>query len=114
METTRGTRLTTSHHESNQYESNYRGERLTTMQDYRNLRKGDRVSSWCPMMKRTTVTTISNVDTKGHVKMEQTRQGTKMNGCNIVLQRKPGNTKEVNSMMVCPDGTLRPTHCSKL
>jgi len=106
-DTTRGPRLTTTSVAPMQ------GERLTTLEDFKNLRKGDKIASWCPMMKKTIMTTVRNVDTKGHVKIEETKEGLKMNGCNIVLRRQ-GASKEVRSLMVCPDGTLTPIECRKL
>jgi hypothetical protein len=111
METSKGIRLNTGEHMSSY--SRMDGENLSTVADFKNLRKGDRVASWCPMMQKTTVTTIRNVDTKGHVKMTETHQGLKMNGCNIILRRTAG-TKEVESFMVCPDGTLTPIECRKM
>ncbi len=104
----RGPRLTTS---SN---ATVEGKRLTTMSDFENLKHGDKVAAWCPMMKRTYVTTIHNSDGRGRATFTKTKNGMKMDGCNIVLHKKSGNSREVQSMMVCPDGTLTPTHCSKI
>lgn len=103
----RGSRLTTS---SN---ATVEGKRLTTMSDFENLKHGDKVAAWCPMMKRTYVTTIHNPDGRARVDFTKTKHGMKMDGCNIVLHRKAGS-REVQSMMVCPDGTLTPIHCSKI
>jgi hypothetical protein len=88
------------------------GTRLTTEQDFRSLREGDKVVVHCPMMKTTHVTYIRNVDSKGHAKVTETKQGWKVSGCNIIVQRK-GGSKETSTMMVCPDGTLTPVHCRK-
>jgi hypothetical protein len=106
----RGPRLTTSSKASMHDHSTMEGRRLSTLDDFENLREGDRIASWCPMMKKTIVTTVRDVDTKGHVKMRETRQGIKMKGCNIVLKRK-GGSRQVDTMMVCPDGTLQPAQC---
>jgi hypothetical protein len=111
MESTKGIRLNTGTH--NLHHMRMHGENLTTVAEFKNLRKGDRISSWCPMMERTTISTIRNVDTKGHAKMNETHQGLKMNGCNIILRRTAG-TKEVESLMVCPDGKLTPIQCRKI
>lgn len=106
-QSSKGARFTATH------PSHIEGERLTTMHDFKGLKKGDRVSSYCPMMNKTTVTTIRDVDSKGHAKLTQTRDGMNMDQCNIVLRRKTGS-KEVQSMMVCPDGTLTPVECRKV
>ena len=88
------------------------GTRLTTEQDFRSLRGGDKVVVHCPMMKTTQLTYIRNVDSKGHAKVTETKQGWKVSGCNIIVQRK-GGSKETSTMMVCPDGTLTPVYCRK-
>lgn len=113
IDTGRGPRLTTSSKASVHDHATMEGRRLSTLDDFKNLRKGDKIASWCPMMQKTTVTTVRDVDTKGHVKMRKTQQGLKMEGCNIVLKRSIG-TREVNSYMVCPDGTLTPVQCRKM
>lgn len=90
-----------------------KSDTLSTLEDFKNLQKGDQLAAYCPMMKKTIVTTVRNVDGRGRVILKETKEGLKMDGCNIVLQRKSGS-KEVHSKMVCPDGTLSPVQCSKL
>lgn len=88
------------------------GANLRTVEDFRNLHQGDKIASHCPMMKKTTVTTVRNADSKGHARLTETRDGLKMDGCNTVLQRKNGHRK-VDSVMTCPNGTLAPIQCRK-
>lgn len=106
-DTSRGPRLTTTS------VAPIQGKRLGTLEDFQSLRKGDKIASWCPMMQKTIVTTVRNVDTKGHVKIEETKEGMKLSGCSIVLRRQ-GASKEVRSLLVCPDGTLTPVECRKM
>ena len=110
IDTTKSPRLTTDSKANAQHYPTKEVRSLSTLNDFKSLEKGDRIAYWCPMMKKTVVTTVSNVDTKGHAQIRQTRQGLKMDGCNIVLKRKSGS-REVDSMMVCQDGTLRPIAC---
>lgn len=108
IETGKGVRLDTSIPAAK-----VQGKDLRTVEDFRSLRKGDKIASYCRMMKATTFTTVRNVDSKGHLQLTETRDGLKMEGCNIVLQRKGGH-REVNSVMVCPNGTLTPVQCRKI
>jgi len=122
MDTTKGERITLSGNNYMDNENDKGATRmtsdsdsasLTTLNDFKSLKKGDRISSWCPMMNKTYVTTVRDVDSKGHVKIKQTKRGMVIKGCNVILQRQPGG-KEVQSMMVCPDGKLRPVECSRI
>lgn len=99
VDTSKGTRLATA-------------TPLRTIEDFKGLQKGDKISVRCPMMKETAVTTVRDVDSKGFAKITETSKGWKLNGCNIVLKRVAGS-KEVKSFMVCADGTLTPAECSK-
>ena len=104
IKTTKGYRLDTT---------KWKTVPLNEIKDFQALKEGDKVAVYCPMRKRYLVTTIHNVDSKGRVKIKKTRLGFEMDECNVVLQRKPGK-KETQAMIVCPDGTLRPTTCKKL
>lgn len=86
---------------------------LKEVEDFKTLRKGDKIAVYCPMKKRYMVTTIRNADSKGRIKIRETRTGWDMEECGVVLKRKPGK-REVQPMIVCPDGTLNPTTCKKL
>jgi len=105
VSTTKGDRITVSGVSTT-------GSRLNTLADFKNLNRGDKVSVYCPMMKSTTVTTIRNADSKGHVTITETSRGLDVSGCNIILKRQSGN--QVQSLMVCPDGSVRPVECIKL
>jgi len=103
IDTTKGPRLSTLAQE----------KKLVTLDDFKSLKKGDKLVASCPLMKETYVTTIRDVDSKGHVKIQETKKGYALGGCNIVLQKK-AHSKEVDSVMVCPDGTLRPVSCKTM
>ena len=105
ISTTKGERLAVTG-ESTQ------GTRLSTLADFKSLRKGDKMSVYCPMMKSTTVTTIRNADSKGHVKITETGEGYAVGGCNVILKKQ--SDKQVKSVMVCPDGSVQPVECVKL
>lgn len=101
-ETTKGARLTVT-----------QGEPLRTVDDFKSLRKGDKVAAYCPMMKETFVTTIRNVDSKGHAVIKETKKGFEIGDCNITI-RKTGVGKETQTVMTCPDGRVLPVVCSKM
>lgn len=86
---------------------------LKDIEDFKSLKKGDKIAVYCPMKKRYMVTRIYNVDSKGRVKFKKNSSGWEMDDCGVVLKRKPGK-KEVEPMIVCPDGSLNPTICKKL
>ncbi|MBX7158345.1 MAG: hypothetical protein K1X66_08175 [Verrucomicrobiae bacterium] len=86
---------------------------LKDVEDFKTLRKGDKIAVYCPMKKRYMVTTLRNADSKGRVKIREARSSWDMEECGVVLKRKPGK-REVQPMIVCPDGTLNPTTCKKL
>lgn len=104
VESGKGSRLATTSNATA-----YSGD-LNTQEDSRSLHQGDRVSAYCPMMKKTIVTTVTNPDGKMHKKEYKTKEGLSSENCTIVLQRK-GSSKELQSVMVCPDGTLTPVQC---
>lgn len=106
IETSKGPRLTTGFHSKD-------SRTLLTVHDFKQLKKGDRVKSWCPMMQETTISTIRDVDSKGHVKIKETHRGHKLSGCNIIVRRK-ALVNETETVMVCPDGTLTPIECRKM
>jgi len=89
------------------------GRRLATWNDFENLRQGDQVSSWCPKLQARQVETVRQVDRQGRARFTETRNGMKMNGCNIILRSKSGS-REVDSVMVCPDGSIARIECHKL
>lgn len=86
---------------------------LRTVDDFKSLRKGDKIAAYCPMMKETYITTIRNVDSKGHATIAETKKGLAVGGCNIILQ-KNANSKEVSTLMICPSGKVLPVNCSKM
>lgn len=86
---------------------------LRTVEDFQNLTKGDKIVAYCPMMKETFITTIRDVDSKGHATITETKKGLEVGGCEILLQ-KDSDSKEVKTLMVCPDGKVRPVVCSKM
>ncbi len=102
IDTTKGARLAV-----------IQGESLRTVEDFKSLRKGDKISAYCPMMKETLVTTIRNVDSKGHATVTETKKGYEVGGCDIFLQKNVAS-KEVSTVMKCPDGKILPVVCSKL
>ncbi|MDR0534657.1 MAG: hypothetical protein LBH01_11970 [Verrucomicrobiales bacterium] len=102
VNTTKGPRLTVTQEKS-----------LRTVEDFQSLNKGDKIAVYCPLMKETFVTTIRDVDSKGHAKIKQTSKGYEVEGCNIILQRKD-SSRETDTVMVCPDGKVRPVECSKM
>lgn len=89
------------------------GEPLRTVNDFKSLRKGDKIAAYCPMMKETYVTTIRNVDSKGHATIQETKKGYAVGGCDIILQKNAGG-KEVSTLMRCPNGKVLPVVCSKM
>lgn len=99
-DTTKGSRLTVA-------------QPLRTVDDFKSLRQGDKIAAYCPMMKETYVTTIRNVDSKGHATIKETKSGYAVGGCNIILQ-KNANSKEVSTVMKCPNGKVLPVECSKM
>lgn len=86
---------------------------LKELKDFQTLKEGDKIAVYCPMKKRYMVTTIRNADSKGRIKIRETRTSWDMEECGVVLKRKPGK-REVQPMIVCPDGTLNPTICKKI
>ena len=86
-------------------------KQLKTEGDFKSLSKGDKIVAYCPMIKKVVVTTVRNVDSKGRVKVIETKDGAVLDGCNIKLVRKPGS-KEVSAVMVAKDGKAMPVECS--
>jgi hypothetical protein len=88
---------------------------LRSLEDYRQLRLGQRLVLRCPRMGTTIYTTVRDVDGKGRLRLVETREGWRFSagGCTILLMRH-GAEKTVRSMMVCPDGTLAPIHCYQM
>lgn len=64
----------------------------------------------CPMMKKTTVTTVRNADSKGHATITETSTGIDHSKCNTIQQRDVASN-QVQSVMVCPDGSAQPASC---
>jgi hypothetical protein len=104
-ETTKGPRLTA--------EGKSEGVSLNTAEDFMNLKKGDKVEAYCPMMKKTYTTTITDVDSKGHQKVTKTSAGWDADGCDIKIMKNKSD-KGTHTMMVCPDGTVTPVECRKM
>ncbi len=100
VETTKGARLVAA-------------QPLKTVADFKALQKGDKIAAYCPLMKTTYVTTVRDVDSKGHATITDTGKGLKVGGCSIILE-KAASGKEASTKMVCPDGTLRPVQCGKM
>ena len=86
-------------------------KRLNTESDFASLAQGDRIVAYCPMTKKVMVTTVRNIDSKGRVKIIETKDGAMLDGCNIKLVRKSGS-KEVSAVMVAKDGKAIPIECS--
>lgn len=105
VETTKGPRMTA--------EGKHEGKLLTAEEDFASLKKGDKVQAYCPMMKKTYTTTITDVDSKGHQKVTKTSAGWDADGCDIKIMKNK-NDKGTHTMMVCPDGTLTPVECRKM
>lgn len=90
VDTTKGTRLSVT-----------QGDALRTSDDFESLHQNDKIMAHCPMMKETHVTSIRNVDSKGHATIQETKNGYVASGCTTALQKKPGS-KEVSAAMACP------------
>lgn len=73
--------------------------------------KSEAKANSCPMMKKSIVTTVRDVDSKGHVTVAETGVGISHEGCSTVQQRDTAN--QVQSVMVCPDGSAQPMTCCK-
>lgn len=99
VETTKGTRLVPA--------------APATSSELSNLKKGDKLRIYCPMMKTTLYTVVRNVDSKGHVKLTETTGGLVGKKCRVVMKRDP-DSKQVSSQMICPDGSVVPVTCEKM
>lgn len=102
VDTSKGSRLVLPH-----------GAPLRTVEDFQSLGKGDKISAYCPMMKETYTTTIRDVDSKGRATVTETKKGFEIGGCDIVLQKK-ADSKEVTTLMRCPNGKILPVECTKM
>lgn len=96
IETTKGLRLTVAQ------------ESTTTFKSARTVGK-----IHCPEMKNTVASTTSNVDSKGRSKVHGTQEVYAAGSCSTI-QQKNASTKESQSVMVCPNGTLTPGSCHKM
>jgi hypothetical protein len=103
VETSKGPRISTQGE----------GKPLKTAEDFMSLKKGDKVEAYCPMMKKTFTTTITDVDSKGRQKVTRTTAGWDADGCDVKIMKNK-DSKETHTMMVCPDGTLTPVECRKM
>jgi hypothetical protein len=105
VETSKGPRMSA--------DGKHEGKVLNTADDFMNLKKGDKVEAYCPMMKKTYTTTITDVDSKGRQKVTRTTAGWDADGCDVKIIKNK-DSKETHTMMVCPDGTLTPVECRKM
>jgi hypothetical protein len=86
---------------------------MTTAEDFKALKKGDQIEAYCPMMKKTYTTTVTEVDKVGHQKVKKTSSGWEVVGCDLDLKRNKDGVGTTMTM-VCPDGTVTPVECHKM
>ena len=89
---------------------------LKDLEDFKSLKKGDKIAMYCPARNRMLVVTVRDADSKGRVKIKETRRGWDVGGCHVVLQRTPGQreTRQMIVCPICPKGTLHPMVAERL
>jgi hypothetical protein len=84
-----------------------------TVEDFKALKEGDQIEAYCPMMKKTYTTYVTEVDKAGHQKIKETKSGWEVVGCDLKLKRNKDGVG-TKMTMVCPDGTVTPVECHKM
>jgi hypothetical protein len=85
---------------------------LNSTEDFDALKTGDRISHYCPMTEKTTITTVRALDSKGHAKIIAHKSWMNHSECKLSMVRDNDNT--VHTTMTCPDGVVRAVKCKKV